>query len=408
MFSPDNRRLLCNGALGTPPMCWDIAAGKAVTAPKSVTGYGHFTAEGDYWEYRTPYGFHYVRSALPETQGLPLEYLALDTEEKENFLTVPATLTLRKPASGDIVRTVPGLSGQLLDISRDNRKAVTVTGMPRMSGDTMRGIDHAEFIVWDLSSGKEMTRLKGLSGFIIERKAARFDPDGSKFAAAASTYGAPPELCIWDTTTGALLHTLNTPSVPTAAGVTPPHTGCLDILAFSSDGARLASGGQHGQTVVWDVVNGEELSWFKAEEEQVEELAFTPDGAQLLTASESGWRNSSIQLWDVPSGKLRRTFAGTLQPDAITGAPPRAVTPDGKRLAIGARDHIDLWDVDQGCVRRQLPLPECISPPYSMAINPDGTLLLATLVEKSGLVYTVWDLSTGAVKKTMPAAYIQL
>ena len=402
MFSPDNRHLLCNGAFATPPMDWDIATGHAVTAPKAVSGYGHFTADGHYWEYRTPYGFHYVRTSLPATQGMPLEYLYLDTGEKDNLLTVPATLNLRDLESGNIERAVPGITGQLLDISRDNRKAVTVTGAPRMRGNTMLGIDNAEFIVWDLSSGKEITRLNGLHGFIIERNAARFSPDGSKFAAASSTYDAPPELRIWDTNTGALLQTLNTPAAGEHGEAPLPHTNCLDVLAFSADGAQLASGGLDGHAVVWDIAGGHMRNIFRTAEGAVKELTFTPDGTQLLTASESPWRPSSIQLWDVPADKLRRTYAGILRPATMLASPPRAVTPDGKLLAIGAGDHIDLWDLRAGCVRRQLPLPEKSWPPFSMAINPDGTLLLATLAEKNGLVFTVWDLTTGAVKKTMP------
>ena len=109
----------------------------------------------------------------------------------------------------------------------------------------------------------------------------------------------------------------------------------------------------------------------------MEELAFTPDGTRLLTASASRFGASSIQLWELPAGTPARKFAGKLRqtpsPFPMTAY---AATPDGKQLAICGNDHIDLWDTGTGCIRWHLPLPDdrC---PLAMALNPGGTLRLA-------------------------------
>jgi len=408
-FSADNRRLLFNGDKNSPPVVWDIAAGQAVPTAKSVAGLGRFTTEGKYWEYQTPYkyGPGHTLSYSDSTHGLLLAYLTIENPGQENFLTMPATLNLRDPVSGNIERTVPGISGQLLDISRDNRKAVTLTGTPSIVGKEMTDVDHAEFIVWDLTTGKEITRLKGLSGSHVEPNAVRFSPDGRQFAAASCTGDAPSDLRIWDTSTGVLVHTLNTPTAGEHRETPPPHTRYIDILAFSADGTLLASGGLDGQAVVWDVAGGHRLKTFRTAEHQVEELAFTPDGAYLLTGSETTASRSSIQCWDVQTGQQVRQYAGPLRRTTLPGfMSPFAATPDGKQVAVCDSKSINLWDLSTGCVHKQLPLPGGRYP-ITMAFNPDGTMLMAILWacsgNDSGASFTVWDLPSGVMKKWMPA-----
>ncbi len=408
-FSRDNRQLLCNGDDRTPPMICDIATERSMPAPKDIAAFGRFAVDGKYWEYRTPYRFDFCLSCRDFTRGKILEYMQIYDygSRPSNFLNAPAVLQLRDPASGAIERTLPAITGELLDISRDNHKAVTLTGTPRMEENIrMLGTDNPEFILWDLESGKEITRLKGVPGFVVERKGAVFSPDGSKFAAAVSSYTAPPEVGIWDTGTGALLRTLNTPSTTAQGEAPPPIANFIDVLAFSADGRQLAAGGLDSHAVVWDVTGGQVRHVLKTENNEVEELAFTPDGARLFTASETDWRISSIQLWDLQTGTPVRTFAGTLQkPDPIMRV-PRSVTPDGQLLALGSPDRIDVWDMRAGSVRRQLPLPAG-KWPFSLALHPNGTMLLAALYDttgKDGDVFTVWDLATGTVKKTIPAS----
>ncbi len=383
---------MCNGNYRIQPMVWDIALERAMATPADLTAFGRFTPEGNYWEYQTPYAYHYCRMTLPATHGRMLEFLQLDNRVQNNFLNMPARLRLRDPITGDIMRAVSGITGQLLDISRDNRKAVTLTGVPRMPGNTLLGTDNTELIVWDLATGKELTRLKGLNGFLVERKAAIFSPDGSKFAAASSTYNAPPDLRVWDTTTGALLHALN------SAGGEQPHKNFLQMLAFSADGTQLASGGQDGVAVVWDAEKGSIRKTIKTTGQSVDELAFTPDGKQLLTGSESAYGASTIQLWDMTTGERVREFSGVLHLTASnTSLTPQAVSADGKLLALGAGDHIDLWDLNTGAVRRQFPLPQR-NLPLALALNPDASLLFATLDH----AFMVWDVATGTVKATLP------
>ncbi len=196
----------------------------------------------------------------------------------DNYLKSRCELRLWNIAGDKVVRTVPDIIGGLEAISRDNTRAVTLTGVPRKAGRITLGTDQQEFIVWDLLSGKEITRLKGLTGSYLSNDAAVFSPDGSKFAASSSDGIKPPDILVWDTHSGALLQSLNAPAAAA-------HTDIVDMLAFSPDGARLASAGRDGQAIVWDIAGGKILHKLPHNEATVSLLAFTPDGAQLITGS---------------------------------------------------------------------------------------------------------------------------
>ena len=73
--------------------------------------------------------------------------------------------------------------------------------------------------------------------------------------------------------------------------------------------------------------------------QQVYSVAFSPDGKMLA----SGSGDTTINLWQVETGKLSHTLA-----DGHT-LPIRCVafSPDGKLIASGGEDEkIQLWDID--------------------------------------------------------------
>jgi WD domain, G-beta repeat len=81
-----------------------------------------------------------------------------------------------------------------------------------------------------------------------------------------------------------------------AADASPP------VVAFSPDGARVLTGSEDKTARLWDAATGLEIRAFKGHEGAVNSVAFSPDGARVLTGS---W-DKTARLWDaaIPLGSI--------------------------------------------------------------------------------------------------------
>ncbi len=72
------------------------------------------------------------------------------------------------------------------------------------------------------------------------------------------------------------------------------HTRAVSSVAFSPDGARLATGSWDKTVKLWDAALGEEITTLPGHTPAVYSVAFSPDGARLATGS---W-DKTVKLWD--------------------------------------------------------------------------------------------------------------
>jgi WD40 repeat protein len=171
--------------------------------------------------------------------------------------------------------------------------------------------------------------------------------------------------------------------------------GIVDV-AFSPDGAYLATSDGEGVVRLWELANSRLIRSFDAEFAHSfgseNAIAFSPDG-QLL---EVGYT-----LWDVKSGKLVR------QLELDEHAPPRETmrssdsdfSPDGRLIAIATGLwQVGVWDTQSGRPVRKITATPAGSEVLSVAFSPDGTLLATGSTD--GLTQ-LWEAATGKLQRVM-------
>ena len=118
--------------------------------------------------------------------------------------------------------------------------------------------------------------------------------------------------------------------------------------------------------------------------EEVNAVAFSPDGKYVLTGS----FDNSLKLWDAQTGKEIRTFAGSAGHQKIVLTV--AFSPDGRSLASGASDNTaKLWDVPLTRPLREFVHADAVN---ALALSPDGTKLAGAGKDRA---ITLWNTADG-------------
>ena len=153
------------------------------------------------------------------------------------------------------------------------------------------------------------------------------------------------------------------------------HKDGVESIAFSPNGATLASGSFDGTVKLWDVATRTTITTL----EGGSSIAFSPDGKILAT---SGW---DIPLWDVAT----RTSIATLEHGELVMSV--SFSPDGTTLASGSRDGtVKLWDI---ATKTNIATLEGHGEPVrSVSFSPDGTTLAS---ESLDATIRLWDVATG-------------
>ena len=202
---------------------------------------------------------------------------------------------------------------------------------------------------WDVATGKELRQCRGHKGII---RCFAFASDGKTLASGS----ADGTVRLWDPTTGKELRRLD------------GHKGIVTALCYSPDGKLLVSGGEDRVIRLWEADAGKELNRLKVAG-PVQALRFTEDRT-LAWGDEAG----VIHLVDVKTGQELRQSPGHL-----FGVSDLRLSPNGKVLAsvgIGQDSSVYLWDVPTG-KRLSPPADAHVRPISSVAFAADGRTLVS-------------------------------
>ncbi|MDB4516276.1 WD40 repeat domain-containing protein [Crocinitomicaceae bacterium] len=236
--------------------------------------------------------------------------------------------------------------------------------------------------VWDAKTGREMLTLEGHFDPI---HSVAFSADGKRIASGSGFYqpnfGGKHKwrgtVKVWDARTGRELLTFKR------------HAEQVNCVAFSPDGKQIASGGYDCTIRVWDAKTGLEMLTFNGHSRQVYSLAFSPDGKQVA----SGGYDRTIKVWDAVTGQETLTFKG--HTDWVSSV---AFSPDGKQIASGGYDRaIKVWDAKTGRETLTLEASVGVSGVSCLAFSPDGERLASGYRQEGlGEIVTVWPLNMAA------------
>jgi WD40 repeat protein len=245
-------------------------------------------------------------------------------------------------------------------------------GVPAFNSDGTRiaSIANGEILISDSISGETQLTIP-IGEYSGNMTAVAFSPDGTQVAAVL-TDQYPGRLKVWELETGEELFTFDDIS-----------SEDFPSLAYSPDGNHIAAINVDQDPIIVEVPSGKRISLWT--DEWAKSVAFSPDGAKLATAYGSGL----VAIWDVKTRTIQFNLWGHSYGTSATGV---QFSQDGNRLVTTGFDRrVIVWNLETGGQEQELTL-------YGMtggqnlqnaALSPDGKRL-ATFDADAQI--QVWDL----------------
>jgi WD40 repeat protein len=321
-FSPDGTRL-ATGGLDRKIIVWDVTTGNELFR---LSGHAGEVIDLEF----SRDGQHIISSSRDGTVRLWV------VGPRREWLTIPANSSSGQIAvnlEGDHLATMDGTgaikiwdthSGNELITFPETESTVSDLVFDRGGLRIFTAGDDGNVKVWDSRTGAE---LAVISGHTAALSAITVSTDGKHLATASHDY----RVKIWDISSNRIS---NTPLL------TLEHSGSVFSVAFDPADKILGTGGQDGNTILWDIATGEETQVLRGHADYVTAIAFEPNGTRIATSSWDG----TAKVWDAATGQELLTLGSHI--GAVTSI---AFSPDGTRIATASEDGTaKLWDTSTG------------------------------------------------------------
>src|SRR5579862_159919 len=225
--------------------------------------------------------------------------------------------------------------------------------------------------------------LKGHSGPV---NGVAFSADGALLAAAGGEPGVAGEVRLWNVADGALIKTFR------------GHEDAIYAIALAPDGRFFATGSYDHGILLWDKDQDRPVRQFQGHNESVMSLAFRPDGKILASAS----ADRTVKLWEVATGERRETLGESTK--ALNSV---VFSPDGTLVAAGGVDNrIRLWTVSADAKEGTNPLRSSSfaheGAILKLAWSADGKTIVSSADDRSVKLWNASDMSPKRVLETQP------
>ncbi|MDD2542077.1 MAG: hypothetical protein PHH28_13680 [Desulfuromonadaceae bacterium] len=218
--------------------------------------------------------------------------------------------------TGKTVRLPSRFSAALTTVSDDGRYAL------------VKKDKRAEFMIFDIAGKQEIFSFT-LSGD-YDLAVARFSPDNNYLVLTG--FAAEPAI-LYDRAKGAVQ-------------ILKEQSGNVMSFAFTPDSKHVLAASYY-DLKYWNLGTGEVVRKFPGEDSHaVYSVDVSLDGKLALSGDNAG----TVKLWDIPSGKLLKTFKGHM--GTVNSV---AFSPNGNSALSGSDDGTArLWDIATGKERAQL------------------------------------------------------
>jgi WD40 repeat protein len=229
-------------------------------------------------------------------------------------------------------------------------------------------------ILWDLEAGKRILVQDNLA----KVDGLAFSPNGQQLALACFD----KKVLLWKIESVFRdPENLAAARDPNSVSVVGEHEDVVWAVAFHpKKWGLLASAGKDKSIFLWDVTKPDVDTLVFRHQDEVQSLAFSPDGAWLLSTC----KDKTARLWNLASRKFRE-FKGHRGPVNCA-----AFSPDGKQVATGSEDgEIIVWDLKG---QEKFRLQGHTRGVFGLAFHPTEARLASV---GQDMTVRLWDLDSG-------------
>ena len=168
-----------------------------------------------------------------------------------------------------------------------------------------------------------------------------------------------------------------------------PSTVPITALAFSPDSSEIAASGYH-EVNLWKVADGALDRRLRGLAERVYDIAYSPDGKWMATASGDPGQFGAVKLWIAEPGGGGKPVRDLVEStDSVFAV---AFSPDSKKVAAAGADRaIRIWEVESG--KELATIEDHADWIFDIAFSPDGKRLASASRDKTAITVACTVLS---------------